>query len=728
MTVDLPLTRDLVLIGGGHTHALVLRLWGMDPLAGARLTLINPGPTTAYTGMLPGHIAGHYSRDALDIDLVRLARFAGARIILDAATGIDRERKLIHLERRVPVRYDIASLDVGASANLPGIPGFAEHAHSVKPLGPFAGAWQNFLSPMGIQRPRSACVIIGGGVAGVELALAMAHRVQAERLSNASVTLIEAGPELLSAAGAQARKILLRALSRLGVKTLTGLAITRITAGTVGLSDGRVLGADFVVSAAGARAHPWLAGTGLELTDGFVDVGRNLRTVADPEIFAAGDCAHLTYAPRPKAGVYAVREAPVLFRNLRAALSGRRLRPYRPQFDYLKLISTGEKRAVAQKHLITVSGGWLWDLKHRIDTDFMKRLRDLPAMPVLPAPAHRALEDEDDRQEPVLCGGCGSKVGQDVLKDALAGIGPPSRPDTAMGAGDDAAILRIGQHLQVISTDHLRAFTLDPYSFGQIAAVHALGDVWAMGASPQSAVLSLTIPRMSTRLQTATVSEVVAAVNGVLREAGADLVGGHTSLGRELTIGLTVTGLLDRPAIGLSGARPGDVLCMTKPIGTGVILAAEMRGLARGADVAGAFRSMRRPLGTASRLIAPCAQAMTDVTGFGLAGHLMNLLDASQVAAHLSLADMPVLAGAEQLSAEQIRSSLWRTNARLDTRINRPVCALSDLIHDPQTGGGLLAAVSAASVSDLKVAFEAAGEPFFVIGAIIAGAPGLTAY
>ncbi|MGB3556146.1 MAG: bifunctional NADH dehydrogenase FAD-containing subunit/selenide, water dikinase SelD, partial [Jannaschia sp.] len=124
---DLPLTRDLVLIGGGHAHALVLRRWGMDPLPGARVTLINPGATAPYTGMLPGHVAGHYARAELEIDLVRLARFAGARLIDGAVTEIDAKARLLTVPGRAPVAYDVASLDIGVTSEMPALPGFAEH-------------------------------------------------------------------------------------------------------------------------------------------------------------------------------------------------------------------------------------------------------------------------------------------------------------------------------------------------------------------------------------------------------------------------------------------------------------------------------------------------------------------------------------------------------------------------------------------------------------------------
>ena len=137
----LPLTRDLVLVGGGHTHALVLRMWGMAPLPGVRLTLINPGPTAPYSGMLPGFVAGHYPREALDIDLVQLARFAGARLVLGAAEAIDPINKRITVPGRPEIAYDVASIDIGITSAMPALNGFADHAVPAKPLGSFAAAW-----------------------------------------------------------------------------------------------------------------------------------------------------------------------------------------------------------------------------------------------------------------------------------------------------------------------------------------------------------------------------------------------------------------------------------------------------------------------------------------------------------------------------------------------------------------------------------------------------------
>jgi selenide,water dikinase len=388
-----PLVRDLVLVGGGHAHALVLRSWGMDPLPGVRLTLINPGPAAPYTGMLPGLVAGHYRRENLLIDLDRLARHAGARLILGAAEGIDRAAGLIRVAGRPPVAYDIASLDIGVAADLPDLPGFAAHAVAARPLAAFAASWEGFAAAVAAGRAAPKVAVIGGGVAGVELALACAHRLGA----GARVTVIERAVTLLPGLGAMARARLIAAAGRAGVALCTGIAPRAVTAAGVLLEGGGTVPAAFVIGAAGARPQPWLGVTGLALSRGFVDVGPTLQS-SDPAIFAAGDCAHLAFAPRPKAGVYAVRQAPVLYANLRAAATGGALRRYRPQRDYLRLVSTGGRRAVADRGGIAFAGAWVWRLKDRIDRRFMCRFRDLPAM----APPGEAPP----------CGGCGAKSGR----------------------------------------------------------------------------------------------------------------------------------------------------------------------------------------------------------------------------------------------------------------------------------------------------------------------------
>ncbi|QFS82612.1 Selenide, water dikinase [Roseivivax sp. THAF40] len=695
----LPLTRDLVLVGGGHTHALVLRKWGMDPLPGARLTLIDPTPVTAYSGMLPGFVAGHFTREELDIDLVKLARFAGARLILGPVTGIDPARKLIEVPGRPPVAYDVCSLDVGITSAMPDLPGFSEHAVPAKPLGPFADRWTAFLDGTGPAR----VAVIGGGVAGCELAMAMAHALYAKGRAP-DVTIIDRS-QALSGLDRRTERGLRAALEARGVTLKENCEISELTSEGVQLAEGTFLTADFIVGAAGAKPHDWIAAMGLDHQAGFLSVSARLQS-SDPAIFAAGDCAHLAHAPRPKAGVFAVRAAPILYSNLRAALGGGTWRRFEPQSDYLKLISLGRQSALGARFGLFAQGEWVWRWKDRIDRRFMEKLSQLPHMTPPPLPAHHASGLAEARGPKPMCGGCGAKVGRATLARALSTLPKPDRTDIVPLPGDDAALLHMGATRQVLTTDHLRAVTLDPVVMTRIAAHHALGDIHAMGAAPQAATLNLNLPRLSDQLSARMLTEIVTTASEVLRASGAEIVGGHSSVGDELTIGFSLTGLAEAAPITLSGGQAGDVLILTKPIGSGTILAAEMQGQASGHDVAACWEWMCQDQSGAARILAD-AHAMTDVTGFGLIGHAQNMAEASGCGLALSLSDIPWMQGALALADAGHRSSLYPQNREVAPDL--PETARHALLFDPQTSGGLLAAVSSENAAEQLKALRNAG-------------------
>ena len=686
----LPLTRDLVLIGGGHTHALVLRKWGMNPLPGVRVTVINPGPTAPYSGMLPGFVAGHYTRDELDIDLVKLARFAGARIINGSATAIDPTAQIIEVAGRPPIAYDVAAVDIGITSAMPDLPGFTAHAIPAKPLGAFASRWDTFRA----QADAPQIAIIGGGVAGAELAMAMAHAL---RDTSPTVRLLDRS-RVLSALGYKARQKMLAALTTNNIEIIEDAEVTEIFAEGLVLSDGRTIRSDFTTGAAGAKPHDWIAQTGLDLHQGFISVDANLQS-SNPAIFAVGDCAHMGHDPRPKAGVYAVRQAPILFDNLRAALSGGALRPYKAQRDYLKLVSLGAKSALAEKFGTAREGPLLWKLKDYIDRKFMDQFDGLSPMAAPKLPRKTALGVKEALGDKPMCGGCGAKVGRAALQHVLADH-----------FGDDAAEVQPGQ---VMSTDHLRALTYDPVEMTRIAAVHALGDIWAMGAAPQAATASLILPRMSAALQERTMTEIMTTAAEVFGNAGGKIIGGHSSLGDELTIGFTITGLTKTP-ITLAGAKPGDQLILTKPVGSGTIMAAEMAGKAKGGDVMACLAFMTQDQAAASRILSK-AHAMTDLTGFGLTGHLRGICDASGVGVALDLNAIPLMDGALALCAAGVRSTLFEDNRIGAGVIEGPVM---DLLFDPQTAGGLLAAVAPKSAQAVLKKLGEAGYTASVIGEI----------
>lgn len=720
MQTTLPLTRDIVMIGGGHTHALVLRKWAMAPVAGARLTLITPGPTAPYSGMLPGLIAGHYKRDDLEIDLVKLARFAKARLVLAPANGLDLDAKRVFVEGQADIAYDFASIDIGITTELPDIPGFSAYAVGAKPLHKFADRWQQFLKQVdaGVKQPHVA--VIGGGVAGVELALAMHHRLEMAGINGIKITVLEAKPTPLSGVGKGAQKALFQHMQRCGIGLETGISVRHIAENAVRLSDGRSIAAAFCVAAATPLPHAWLAHTGLTNKDGYIDVGPTLQFLGDPEIFATGDCAALTFAPRPKAGVFAVREAPVLFHNLRALVSGRRLTRYRPQKSYLKLISTGGKGAIADKAGLKLDGKALWRWKNSIDRKFMRKFADYPVMKAENLPRAHAEGVREALGEAPLCGGCGAKIAPAALARTLATLPTPSRDDILSRPDDDAAILAHCGGQQVLTTDHLRAFMSDPFRMARITAIHALGDCWAMGAKPQAALASLILPRMNEKLQAETLREIMAASYETFSAAGAEIVGGHSSQGAELTIGYSITGLTNGRAIRTTGAKPGDALILTKPLGSGTLLAAEMRQLAHGAWVAAAYRAMEQPQAEAAAILAPIAHAMTDVTGFGLAGHLNTLLKGG-LGARLMLGSIPFMQGAEALALQGVRSTLWPANRAAVGAFSGIGAPAEDLLFDPQTAGGLLAAIPENQHEPTMKRLENAGYAASLIGEITAG-------
>lgn len=718
--VPLPLTRDILLIGGGHTHALVLRMWGMAPLAGARLTLITPEPLAPYTGMLPGAVAGHYQRHEMMIDLVRLARFAGARLILDRVTGLELSQKRAVLSSGRRVAYDTCALDIGITSDLPQIPGFAEHGTSAKPLGDFFRRWERFVDTAS-EAPQ--LTVIGAGLGGVELALAAAHRLRGAG-KQPRLTVVDAATTLLPGLARGARHRLLSAMEAQGITVVTGQRVTEIGATDVTLTDGRRMGSDFTVSVAGARPQGWLAQAGLTLHDGFVRVSPALQS-ADPAIFATGDCAHLAHAPRPKAGVFAVRAAPILLHNLRVAAAGQgRMRAFAPQRDYLKLVALGDKAALGDKHGVAASGRLLWLVKDRIDRKFMARFDAFPPMPEQPLPRTHAEGLPEALGHKPLCGGCGAKVGARVLGRALRTLPASARTDLLSGPGDDAAILQMCETRQVITTDHLRAFVSDPQLMARLAAIHALGDIWAMGADPQAALLQITLPRLSESLQSRMLDEIMTGAQAVVDAAGATIAGGHTSVGDELTIGLTVTGIANAPTP-KTAAQPGDVLILTKPLGTGVILAAEMaviRNTSAGTPMLGeawqvCVASMGHSLAPAAALLRAQAHAMTDVTGFGLAGHLSEMLDAGRLTARLNLDAIPLLPGAATLAARGVASTLMPDNrATVGPRITGRHGPATDLLFDPQTCGGLLAALPPDAAAQALAKLHRADEPAVIIG------------
>ena len=718
MTSGVPVLKDLVLVGGGHSHVIVLRRLGMRPIPGVRITVVARDLHAPYSGMLPGLIAGLYGFDDVHIDLGPLARFAGARLFHAEAVGLDLDRRTVLCRDRPPVPYDVLSIDVGIAPRLD-VAGAVEHAVPVKPIGGLVARWERLERRVRESPRRLRVATVGAGAAGVELTLAMQHALSTRARDESGgfhvpeFHLFGAAPTLLPTHNRGARRRFGRVLAARDVHLHLGTRISRVEPGRLETTRGESLEVDEVVWATAAAPPPWPAASGLAVDGaGFIAVDATLQSTSHPGVFAAGDVAAVLDHPREKAGVFAVRQGAPLAANLRRALLGKRLRPFSPQRRFLSLVSTGDRYAVASRGRMSAEGAWVWRWKDWIDRRFMRRFTELPEMdqdttgrsrepPVPPGLA----PPEVVRELSVVamrCGGCGSKVGATLLDRVVARLEPVRRDDVVVGldSPDDAAVASLPPgKLLVQSVDAFRSMLDDPWLFGRITANHCLSDLYAMGAEPCSALAIVTIPHgIESKMETL-LEDLLSGAVAVLNDGGAALVGGHTSEGAEVQLGLSVSGSIDPGGIlRKGGLRPGDRLVLTKPIGTGTLLAADMRGKAKARWVDGAIRAMLQSNRDAAGAVRACGgRSCTDVTGFGLLGHLVEMTKASGIDARVALDAVPILEGAQETAARGLLSSLQPQNVRLRRAVANLEAAGADprypLLFDPQTAGGLLAGV-----------------------------------
>lgn len=693
-----PPVTDLVLVGGGHSHVQVLKMLGMAPLDGVRVTVVAREAHTPYSGMLPGFVAGRYGWQDIHIDLGPLCRFAGARLIVGEVVGLDLDRNAVHCADHPSIRFDTLSINCGAAPQQ-----FGPVGVPVKPIGRFLPHWREVREQA---RPGAGIVIAGGGAGGVELALAM------RQVLPGGIDIRIVSEQLLPGHGAAAKRMLADELSKAGI----GLSLSTVTVtgeGALTLADGSTLAFDWLFWVTGVVAPDWVRDSALA-TDarGFARVDACLQSLSHPHVFAAGDAASLENQQRPKSGVVAVRAGPVLGANLRRVLSGRKPGRFRAQKRFLSLIGTGDGRAVASRSWLALRGRWVWRWKDLIDRRFMRRYQQLPDMAADAAAVPGAQGQASF--DPMRCGGCGAKLAAEPLHRALGRLPDQQHEDVVQGIGDDAAVLRGRPEPLLLTVDGFRSLVDDPYLFGRITAHHSLNDIYAMGARPTSAMAIATVPLMAEAMMEEELYQLLRGAVDVLNGDGVPLVGGHSSEGGELSLGLAVTGAAVEPLLTKGGCQAGDRLLLTKPLGVGVLLAAHMRGLAPTRHVQAAIGHMDQSnRGALAVFRAHGVRSATDVTGFGLLGHLGEMLRAAATGVEIWLDAVPALDGALESFDSGAASVLQAGNelalADFEIRGGAPEEPSVRLLADPQTSGGLLACIPEEQAADCLRALFVAG-------------------
>jgi selenide,water dikinase len=732
---SVPLKKRLVLLGGGHSHLAVLMSLAKDPVPGLDVTLISRDVDTPYSGALPAFISGHAQEDDFLIDLRPLAQMAGARLIQASVEEIDLVSRTLRCAERPAVHFDILSLNLGSRPDSSAIPGAERHAISVKPLAAFLERWEQ------IQRDYDAALaagrqytlaIVGGGPASVELACAMQEHLHKSRGPKLSlrIMLVCGRPRLLWGLAATAGALALRTLQERDIEVRLNCRVLAVEEGQLRVQDtssgqesrASALACNATIIATGAAASPWLQSTGLALdARGFVRVNNRLQSMSHPFVFAAGDIAAIAGQPRPKAGVYAVRQGMPLARNLRRFALGESLLPYSPQTKALALLYTGNEQAIATRGQWAAQGHWAWRWKDWIDKRFVAKYAKL-------APPPQAQE--------MRCAGCAAKVSSHMLGNVLSTLHPCTHEDilSTHGSTEDASIIHIDAGRVLLQTvDHFRAFVNDPYLFARIATVHCLSDIHAMGATSHSALAIVSLPHAAPDIMQDQMQQVMTGCTEVLNAHQTALIGGHTGEAGELSFGLSVNAFAaPDKLLRKTGLRTGDRLILCKALGTGTLFAADMRYQARQRWIAPALAQMQQSnLQAAQVFLQHGAHACTDVTGFGLLGHLREMCGTNGTELTLWLETLPVLEGALHCLEKGWYSSLHGDNARhAEVLGNAQTMADStrvQLLYDPQTSGGLLAAVSPEQEQTCIAALHAAGYPAAVcIGAVTRADSGAT--
>lgn len=670
---------DLVLVGAGHAHVEVLRRLALRPEPGLRLTLVTRAPTTPYSGRVPALIRGEYGPRDAEIDLGPLTAAAGARLVVGVATGLDLGARTVAVEGRPAVRFDLLSLDIGGVPSMPAGDA-AGDGIGVKPIGALLAALAGLEQALGAG---GRLALVGGGAAGTELALALAARFG----RRVRLTLVCDTPEPLSDAPAKARAVVRAALAEAGVELVCGVRAVSHAGGKLVLSDGSVLEVARVVWATPVRGPALLAESGLACdAAGCVVVEPSLRSRSHDFVFAAGDCAAIAAAPRPKAGVWAVRAGPVLAANLRRAARRRRPRAWRPQARALAILGLGHGRAVAWRGGVAASGRVVAWCKDWLDGRFLRRYaaEALPWRPADAGPARVALD--------------------------LADLTVIAHRTVSAGLELPAGARLVQQGL------HLLAPVADPYDFGRIAAARALAALHAAGARPWTAVAVVAPEPGAEAAARADVLALLQGIESVLEADGARLVDGVAAPSGVASVSLMLTGVVAANKAA-TGSRAGDALILTRPLGSGLLLHGARTGLVMAGDMLGAVARMTESSAAAAGVLRDHEAAGCVAVGeSGVIGALTALLRAANLVAVLWPGALPALPGALALAR---RLGLRReAAANLGAWPDAPDRPEVTLLADPQLAGGLLACVPGARAETCLHALQRAGYEAAIIGAV----------
>ncbi len=366
--------KNIVLLGIGHTNAHIVHQWERDPIERCNLTCVSQFPTATYSGMLPGTLGGQFRDEEMRIDLVALCERAGAKLILAETSGLDLQSGSLLFADHASIAFDALSVGTGSMPV-----GWETHAGAqslvpIKPMQTFLKRLTHRMESVAkSKREPIKVAIVGGGVASVEIALCMFQQYRKWNLDGKfSITIFTNADTVAEEMTQHSIRKIETLLESRSIHVTPGRRVTEVADGCIATEDGSRHEADVVVWATGAAAPRVLGKLNLQTDDrGFIATTPTLQSLTDARVFAVGDSGTVLESPAAKAGVYAVRQSPILWHNLRAFLEGGSMKTFKPQSDFLKLLNTGDGNALLQYGFITIHARWCWHLKTWIDKRFV---------------------------------------------------------------------------------------------------------------------------------------------------------------------------------------------------------------------------------------------------------------------------------------------------------------------------------------------------------------------
>jgi selenide,water dikinase len=692
---QISLNKQLVLIGGGHSNVQVLRKLCMHQYNGLNVILISESYGAIYSGMTPGYIEKIYSLDEITIDLQRLCFNAGATFIKDKVISLDEENKILHLKENPSISFDILSINSGSISNKQTIQIENDSKIiSVKPIGSLVSKLKK-IDEVIEKSSQKKISIVGGGIAAFELSFAL-HKRYDGKISIDIISKHPLGEKNLNTNSINKVK---KIAKKMGIKLISKQAIS-INNSEIKLDDD-IIHSDLILLSTGASLPEWLVKSNLEIDENFIAVNQQLQSLNFKNIFVSGDAASIQNSKRPKSGVMAVRQGEILKDNLFLFLQNKTLKKFKPQKNWLYLIGTYKNSAVLNYFNFSFEGKWCWALKKIIDLNFMKKFY-FPGQIDMNKKIFNLNEYKDDIPK-MYCQGCGSKVSKNTLSNFLSS----QKTNQELS---DATEIEFKQNNILQTIDHIKLFkSFNPYDFGIISYLHSQNDILAAGGSVHSLSISIGVPFSKNLVEGFYLEYFMRGIQKEAARDGAILASGHSYQTEEPSTTITMNGSIIKKS-NKSLAAEENLIYLSKPLGTGYLLAAYFQNskLLSTSD----FKKLLSYLKTGNDLAAKSgfscgSQLMTDISGFGLASHLGDICQSSNLSAEIQLSNH-ILINDKLEILKNFESSGYKNNYLssfnlIGIRDDHP---LLKIVFDPQTNGPLLIAIDKEKKNEFEKNFE----------------------